>query len=283
MLFPLSLSAEQWEPLIEELSDNYCVISLGGAHLGAVALLEARAASGYGEMVATVLDVAGLHSNEVALEVGCGSGALSRQLLARSDCKSRMIATDVNRYLLAEATALAHASGIAERLRFEEANAGSLPYADDEFDVAISCTVLEEGNAEQMLAELVRVTKSNGRIALITRAIDVDWWVGLSLPEELRRKLNANGPKTGAGVSAGGCADVSIYQRARNAGIQVIRMGPQFAVYRNRERLEDVLARLGSTLEEREYEQFVQSVEAGQAEDTVLVCEPFHCVVGEVL
>ena len=167
-------------------------------------------------------------------------------------------------------------------MRFEEADAENLPYGDDEFDVAISCTVLEEGNAEQMLVELVRVTKRGGRIALVTRAIDVDWWVGLSLAEDLRRKLNANASKTGAGVGAHGCADASLYRRARDAGVKPIRMGPQFAAYRDGKRLEDVLARLASMLDESEYGRFAQSVEADRANGSLLVCEPFHCLVGEV-
>ena len=46
-----SLAPSQWEPLASRIKDKYSVITLGGAHLGAVALLEGRAKSGYGELI----------------------------------------------------------------------------------------------------------------------------------------------------------------------------------------------------------------------------------------
>jgi len=39
-------------------------------------------------------------------------------------------------------------------------------------DLTLSCTVLEEGDADRMLAEMIRVTKPGGRVAVIVRAID---------------------------------------------------------------------------------------------------------------
>ncbi len=42
VLLPLALAPSQWEPLLPTLSANYCTITLGGAALGMVALLEAR-------------------------------------------------------------------------------------------------------------------------------------------------------------------------------------------------------------------------------------------------
>jgi SAM-dependent methyltransferase len=283
LLLPLSLSPSQWNPLVEQLTRQFSVISLGGAHLGAVALLEGRARSGYGELVATVLGAAGLDASGTALEVGCGSGALSRELLARSDPSAQIVATDLNPYLLAEARALAEVAGVASRIRFEEADGARLQYDDNRFDVAFSSTVLEEAPADRMLSELARVTRAGGRIVAITRAVDVDWWVNLDVPEDVRRSLNVNGPRTGAGVAADGCADASLYARAQRLGLSPLRMGPQFAAYRDGERLEDVLARLGSTLPQGERALFDRATERGRSHGTLMVCEPFHCLVGEVV
>jgi hypothetical protein len=47
VLMPLDLSPAQWEPLIPQVSERYCTITLGAA-LGAVSLLEARGRSSYG-------------------------------------------------------------------------------------------------------------------------------------------------------------------------------------------------------------------------------------------
>ena len=89
-------------------------------------------------------------------------------------------------------------------------------------------------------------------------------------------------PKTGAGVGTDGCADASLYTRAQRAGIKPLRMGPQFASYREGERLEDVLARLGSTLSGDDRDAFNRALEDGRSNGTLMVCEPFHCLVGEV-
>jgi hypothetical protein len=48
--------------------------------------------------------------------------------------------------------------------------------------------VLEEGNAQRMLAELVRVTKPSGRIAVMVRALDIPWVINVPLRHELKRK-----------------------------------------------------------------------------------------------
>ncbi|MCZ6529122.1 MAG: hypothetical protein O6949_02155, partial [Chloroflexi bacterium] len=74
VLLPLSMAPSQWEPLVSRISDRYCTITLSGPHLGAISLLEARGSSGYGDLVAQVVDQAKLIAGETILEVGCGSG-----------------------------------------------------------------------------------------------------------------------------------------------------------------------------------------------------------------
>ena len=45
VLLPMFLAPSQWEPLAPRLSERYCTITLGGAALGAVAILESRGRS----------------------------------------------------------------------------------------------------------------------------------------------------------------------------------------------------------------------------------------------
>lgn len=282
VLLPLSLSPAQWGALVEKLRDRYSFITLGGAYLGAIALLEGRAQSGYSDLVASVIASAEAHASGKMLEVGCGSGALVRRVAALGLMKGEIIASDLNPYLLEEAERLAQAQGLAEQIRFEKADGTRLPYEDNTFDLCFCATVLEEAPADQMLRELIRVTKPGGRVVAMTRAIDVDWWVNLDLPGNMRRRLNGSGPATGAGVEEGGCADASLYRRARAAGAEPIRIGPQFASYFGGPRLQDVLPRLKSTLREEERELFQHAVDAGRENRTLFVCEPFHCFVGKV-
>ena len=84
LLMPLALSPSQWQPLIEQLSENFRVIILGGAHLGMVAHLETRAQSSYMRVIDQLFDELDLKPGQSLLEVGCGSGAIVRRLAGRS-------------------------------------------------------------------------------------------------------------------------------------------------------------------------------------------------------
>lgn len=280
VLTPLSLAPSQWDPLVARLADRYSIVVLGGPHLGLISLLEARAASGYGELVAQVLENSSLAPAETVIEAGCGSGALARALARRMTGGGSIFATDINPYLLSEARALAAKDGLLDVITFEQANAEALPYPDSGFDVAFCCTVLEEGDADRMIAELKRAVRPGGRVAIITRAIDLDWWFNLPVPRQLKRKIDAVGPSTGSGVGDRGCADASLYARLTKAGLAPRMMGPQFAIYKDGERLADVLDRLLAALSEPDAVACRESIGHARQDGTLFVAEPFHCAVG---
>jgi SAM-dependent methyltransferase len=281
LLLPLSLAPSQWEPLVPQLSKRYTVIVLGGEHLGIIPLLEGRAKSGYGELIAHVLDRTALERGERVLEVGCGSGAVTRAVAARLGGTTAVTAVDINPYILSEARALARNRGLSDAIEFGLANAEALPYPDARFDVAVCTTVLEEGDADQMLRELVRVTRPGGRIAVATRAIDVNWWTSIPVARELKSKIEAVGPFTGAGVGERGCADASLYRRLIKVGVALTMMGPQFAIYRDGERLADVLDRLVGVLSESDARPCRDAIEQAKIDGSLLVAEPFHCAVAK--
>jgi protein-L-isoaspartate O-methyltransferase len=180
VLLPLFLSPSQWEPLVPLLSQQYCTITLGGAALGAVATLEARGrAIGYLQMVRTLLEEAQLRPGEAVWEVGCGTGVLDRWLARRTRGANRITGVDLSRYLLQEARTLARQEGMEGAIEFRDGNAESLPFSDNSFDVTMSVTVIEETDADRMLAEMVRVTKPRGRVAVIARAKDIPFLMNL--------------------------------------------------------------------------------------------------------
>ncbi|HSE86529.1 MAG TPA: methyltransferase domain-containing protein [Candidatus Binatia bacterium] len=226
VLLPLSLASSQWEPLLPRLTTHCRTVTLGGPELGFLAMLESRGASaGYLSVVRRLMDAVELRPGEVILEVGCGSGVLDRWLARYTMQANRIIGVDVNRYLLREATALAMQEGLADVIAFQEGDAESLPFPDNLVDVAVSFTVLEEGNADRMLSELVRVVKPGGRVAVMVRALDIPWVVNVPLRPELKTKV-----ETPRGfVGAEGCADASLYRRFQQAGLAQVKMFPQFA------------------------------------------------------
>jgi SAM-dependent methyltransferase len=278
-LMPLSLAPSQWDPLIATLSARYCTISLGGPLLGVVGILEERGLSNYLAMVKSLLDLVDIRPNEVVLEVGGGSGVVVREIARRTAGANRIIDVDISPYLLREAEALARQAGLADRISFQEGNAEAIPLADDSVDVALSFTVMEEGDADRMLSELVRVTRPGGRIAAIVRSLDMPWWTNAALSPALRAKVDIPGR---GDVASAGCADASLYQRFRRAGLVGLTCFSQLSsVDASHVSRIAVLKRMilaGLTGEESaEWESVVAEAEADR---TFFIATPHHCAVG---
>ena len=279
VLLPLSLASSQWEPLLSRLSTKSRTVTLGGPELGFLAMLESRGRSaGYLNAVERIMDAVQLRPGEVILEVGCGSGVLDRWIARHTTQANRIIGVDVNRYLLREAAALAMQEGLTNIIAFQEGNAETLPFPDNHVDVALSFTVLEEGNADRMLAELVRVAKPGGRVAVMVRAIDIPLVVNVPLRPELKTK--AQTPR--GFVGAQGCADASLYRRFHQAGLTHMQMWPQFAASAQPETPHAQFAHgaiLGAFTAEETQEWHAGMAQA-VTDGTYFIAQPFHCAVG---
>jgi ubiquinone/menaquinone biosynthesis C-methylase UbiE len=279
VLLPLALAPSQWEPLLPILSARYCTITLGGAALGMVAHLEARAQSGYAQIIRQLIEVVSPKPSESILEVGCGSGAIVRRLAQHTDGKNPIVGADLNRYLLREAALLARKDGVGASIQFQQANAESLPFAENRFDITMSCTLMEEGDADRMLREFVRVTRRGGKVAAVVRSTDMPRWVNAPLSAGLKMKIEASGFVAG-NVNPQGCADASLYRRMLSAGLIDLIMLPQWATYRDGERLQYLDDRIVSFLDPQEQREWREAVARAKGEGTFFICEPFHCAAG---
>jgi SAM-dependent methyltransferase len=281
VLMPLALAPSQWEPLIPLLSERYCTISLGGPLLGVVGTLEERGRSNYLAMVRNVLDAVGIQLGEVVLEVGGGSGVVLREIARRTSGANRIIDIDINPYLLREAASLSKQGGLADQITFQEGHAEALPLGENSVDVALSFTVMEEGNADRMLAELVRVTKPGGRIAAIVRATDMPSWISPAFSTAVRAKVDQPGMVSG-GADPAGCADTSLYQRFHAAGLTQLKCFPQFAVLGPTEisRITIIKQRILATLNGTEVAEWQSAVAQAEANGTFFIASPYHCAIG---
>jgi SAM-dependent methyltransferase len=112
-----------------------------------------------GETLCEALD---LRAGERVLDVAAGNGNATLAA-ARRWCD--VVSTDYVGALLERGKARASAEGLA--VRFEEADAENLPYADGSFDVVLSTFgVMFTPNQERAAAELARVTRPGGQIGL---------------------------------------------------------------------------------------------------------------------
>lgn len=102
--------------------------------------------------------------NARVLEVGCGTGVLARSLALRPDVGA-VVGVDVAPSLLGKARDQA---ADLPNLTFREADARSLPFGDETFDVVVFYTTLTHvPGPERALDEAFRVLRPQGRLAVL--------------------------------------------------------------------------------------------------------------------
>ncbi len=275
LLFPAMLAPSQWDLVVDRLSKSYAVVRLGGPHLGAVAVFEDRGKDrSYRRVLRGMLEDARVSPSDRLLEVGCGSGVISRWIAKEGFCSTPVVASDLNPFLLKEARALSEAEGLGGRIKFEAANAEALPFEDDSFEIVLAVTVIEECDADKAIAEMVRVLKPGGRIALKVRACDMNLvW---NLPVDPSIKAKAEEPIKQ--VAAGGCADASLWPRLRKAGLADIVAYPTFHGSAALGTYYEPIAL--SRLDAEEKDLWQRAKEIAIADGTFCVMHPAHCAVG---
>lgn len=104
----------------------------------------------------------GVGSGDTVLDVACGTGNLAIPA-ARSG--ARVYGIDIAPYVIAQARLEARAAGC--KVEFDVGNAESLPYMDGLFDTTVTMFgAMFSSRPEATAAELVRVTRQGGRVAM---------------------------------------------------------------------------------------------------------------------
>lgn len=280
VLLPLAAAPSQWDPLLARLSQQYCTVTLGGSALGMVASLESRGrTSGYLAALRNLMAEAELRPGEIVLEVGCGTGVLDRWLARETSKANPIVGVDVNPFFLREAASLARREGLEKVVEFREGSAEALPFADGSFDITMSSTVIQRVNADRMLPEMVRVTKSGGRVAVLGHAHDMNRWVNLPLKLALKSKIESP-PWVEDRGNEQGCDDATLYRRFQRLGLTETKMFPFISAFSEELRLYNLQTDILPTLNAEEAEEWRAAVTQAEADGTFFIATPYHCAVG---
>lgn len=127
---------------------------------------------------------------ERVLDIGCGSGVVTREIAKRVAPHGVVVGADSSSALLTVAREHADDAGVGANIEWRQADCRELPFRDASFDVVIAATVLAHvPQAERALPEMVRVTRQGGRVGVFD--FDGDCFVIAHPDRHLTRRIVA--------------------------------------------------------------------------------------------
>jgi ubiquinone/menaquinone biosynthesis C-methylase UbiE len=157
------------------------------------------------------------------LDVGCGPGDDVRALAELVGSGGRVVGVDVREEMIAEARS--RSAGQNLPVEFHLASVYQIDFADNTFDGSRADRVFQHlERPQEALAEMVRVTRSDGRVAVY----DVDWeTLVIDTPDRaLTRKL----VNYSCDIHATGWAGRMLPRLFRACGLQDIAVEPSTAI-----------------------------------------------------
>jgi ubiquinone/menaquinone biosynthesis C-methylase UbiE len=136
------------------------------------------------------LDLLQIAPGERALDIGCGTGVVTRAVATRVGPNGHVLGLDPSPTMLAVAREIAEREGLLGPIDFQIGDARALPVDDASLDVVLAITVLSHTtDAERAIPEFLRAVRPGGRVGIFD--IDPESWV-ISHPDRaLTRRICA--------------------------------------------------------------------------------------------
>jgi len=160
--------------VVERLQDPWHHVDASGEADRLIQVLEeADLSPGWAELRQTWLDFSGLRSGDRVLDVGCGTGVVTRDLAQRVGHQGHVVGIDPSTRLIEEAVRRIEKNDLKERIEFRCADGAALPFPDGGFDLVVASAVFGHiPNGPEVLAEMVRVARLAGTVVAFDHDID---------------------------------------------------------------------------------------------------------------
>jgi ubiquinone/menaquinone biosynthesis C-methylase UbiE len=101
------------------------------------------------------------------LDIGCGTGVVTRAIAARDGFAGTVTGIDLSPHFIAVAESLAADDGVADRVEFAAADAHELPFGAARFDAVVAHTLISHvRDPLTVLTEAARVVRPSGVVAI---------------------------------------------------------------------------------------------------------------------
>lgn len=107
------------------------------------------------------------HSHGRVLEIGCGTGAMTRSLARREDFFGKAFGVDQSAHFVEAAMRFALADDVGDRVEFRVGDAHGIDFPSDTFDVVFAHTLISHvTDPKIVLREMTRVARPGGMVAI---------------------------------------------------------------------------------------------------------------------
>jgi len=270
--------------VVERLQDPWHRVDASGEADRLIQVLEeADLAPGWAELRQTWLDYSGVRPGDCVLDVGCGTGVITRNLTQRVGRQGRVVGIDPSTRLIEEALRRAEEEGLKDRIEFRCADGAALPFSDESFDLVVASAVFGHvPNGMEVLKEMVRVARPGGTVLAFDH--DIDMIVINAADRDLTRRIvHAYCDR----YFTSGWAGRELYAMFREAALEEIQVLPlmhtstQFEPYWKRmvERLSTVAIKTG-VVSEQEAGVWRGDLERKGHEGRFFASRGYYCVRG---
>lgn len=114
------------------------------------------------------IDCSGIRPGQKVLDLAGGTGDLTAKFSRLTGPSGQVVLADINDSMLKVGRAKLRNRGIADNVRFVQANAEELPFPDNTFDlITISFGLRNVTDKDKALASMFRVLKPGGRLLIL--------------------------------------------------------------------------------------------------------------------
>jgi ubiquinone/menaquinone biosynthesis C-methylase UbiE len=182
-------------------------------------------------VVKSILNASDVRPGNTVVDVGCGTGFLTRQAAMQMQGKGRLVGVDLSSSMLEKAKENLSRLALLTSVEFRVGDAEKIPVQDDFADAVVGNMILHHcPRPKRAISEMTRIAKDGGRIAVADlekhderwlREEMADRWLGFDLAKVKNWLEDAGLDNVKVQLARTKCCGISLHGRKAEIGIFV--------------------------------------------------------------